>query len=127
MGLQFATLAFGDNLPINQYETLRQGLPEADLQLVGDFFHEFVMRKSPEELDCVRKAGQIADQAMQAMIDRIAPGVTEYQLAAAFTGAVMDAGGQIDLSFLALLRWPIRPSSLAALSPRSKITAWGFD
>jgi Xaa-Pro dipeptidase len=96
IGITICDPRFGDNLPVNQYETLQAGLPEADLRFVGDFFHELVMRKSPEELECVRKAGEMADIAMQAIVQRAAPGVTEYQLAAAATGAVMDAGGQVD-------------------------------
>ncbi|MDX1524387.1 MAG: M24 family metallopeptidase, partial [Anaerolineae bacterium] len=96
IGLTVCDPRFGDNLPVNQYQTLLEGLPEADLQFVGDFFHEFLVRKSPEELECVRKAGEIADIAMQAMVERAAPGVTEYQLAAAATGAALDAGGQVD-------------------------------
>ena len=96
IGITICDPRFGDNLPLNQYEALRTGLPEANLKFVGDFFHEFLIRKSPEELDCVRKAGKMADIAMQAVVERAAPGVTEYQLAAAATGAVMDAGGQVD-------------------------------
>ena len=67
---------FGDELPLNQYQALRDGLPGAGLQFVGDFFHELVMHKSPEELECVRKAGQMADIALQAVVERAAPGVT---------------------------------------------------
>ena len=81
---------------LNHYRALREGLPGEELQLVGDCFHELVMRKSPEELACVRTAGKMADIAMQAVVERAAPGVTEYQLAAAATGAVLDAGGQVD-------------------------------
>ncbi|HEX9926712.1 MAG TPA: Xaa-Pro peptidase family protein [Anaerolineae bacterium] len=96
IGLTMCDPRFKDNLPINQYQALREGLPEADLQFVGDFFHELWLHKSPEELECVRKAGEMADIAMQALVERAAPGVTEYQLAAAATGAVMDAGGQVN-------------------------------
>jgi len=87
---------FGDNIPENQYRALRQGLPQADLQFVGEFFHELLMHKSPEELACVRRSGELADLALEAIVDRASPGVTEYQLAAAAAAAVMDAGGQID-------------------------------
>jgi Xaa-Pro aminopeptidase len=96
IGITVCDPRFGDELPLNQYQALRDGLPGAGLQFVGDFFHELVMHKSPEELECVRKAGQMADIALQAVVERAAPGVTEYQLAAAATGAVMDAGGQVD-------------------------------
>ncbi|MGA7271690.1 MAG: M24 family metallopeptidase [Acidimicrobiia bacterium] len=87
-------------LPVNEYRVLEEGLPGADLRLVGDFFHELVHVKSPEEMDAVRKAGTIMDRAMHAMVAAARPGVTEYQLAAAVTGAVMEAGGQIDFTII---------------------------
>ena len=96
IGITVCDPRFGDELPYNQYQALRNGLPHAELQFVGDFFHEFWRYKSEEELACVRQAGEIADIAMQAMVERAAPGVTEYQLAAAVTGAALDAGGQVD-------------------------------
>jgi Xaa-Pro aminopeptidase len=115
IGLTVCDPRFGDNLPVNQYQTLQTGLPEASLQFVGDFFHEFLVRKSPEELECVRQAGEIADIAMQAMVERAAPGVTEYQLAAAATGAAMDAGGQVD--FLIIGSSPMSNPALVFGSP----------
>jgi Xaa-Pro aminopeptidase len=56
--------------------------------------------KSPEEIECVRKAGQLMDQAVHAMIAAARPGVTEYQLAAAATHAVLDGGGQMDFNII---------------------------
>jgi len=87
---------FGDNIPHNQFMALKEGLPGAKFDFVGEFFHELVVQKSPEELEAVRRAGALSDIAMAAMVERAAPGVTEAQLAAAAAGAVMDAGGQVD-------------------------------
>jgi Xaa-Pro aminopeptidase len=84
----------------DEWERIRDGLPGATLERVGDFFHELVHVKSPEEIECVRKAGQLMDQAMHAMIAMARPGVTEYQLAAAATHAVMDGGGQMDFNII---------------------------
>lgn len=96
IGISDCDPRFGDNLPHNQYEALREGLPGAELVFVGEFFHELVARKSEEEKACVRRAGELADMAAKAMIARAAPGVTEAQLAAAAAAAVLDAGGQVD-------------------------------
>jgi len=87
---------FGDTLPENQFRALRAGLPGAKFEFVGEFFHELYVHKSTEELECVRRAGELMDLGLQAMIDRAAPGVTEYQLAAAVASVVLDAGGQVD-------------------------------
>lgn len=91
---------FGDNIPENQYRTLKEALPNADIQFVGEFFHELITQKSPEELDCVRKAGELCDLALRAIVERAEPGVTEYQLAAAAAHAVMNEGGQIDFMII---------------------------
>lgn len=96
IGITEADPRFHDNLPENQYRVLREGLPDADFKFVGEFFHELLLHKSPEELECIRRAGEMTDMALRAMIARGAPGVAEYQLAAAAAGAVLDAGGQID-------------------------------
>ena len=61
---------FGDNIPENHYRALKEGLPKADLQFVGEFFHELITKKSPEELECVRKVGELCDLALKAMIER---------------------------------------------------------
>jgi Xaa-Pro aminopeptidase len=51
---------------------------------------------SGEELDCIRKAGQLCEDAMNAMVARARPGATEYQLRAAAGAAILEGGGDID-------------------------------
>ena len=46
-----------DYLPVNQYNVLRQGLPDAELVFTEGFLHELLVIHSEEELACVRKAG----------------------------------------------------------------------
>ena len=87
IGISYVDPVFGHHLPVDEWDRIRDGLPEATLERVGDFFHELVHIKSPEEIECVRKAGQLMDQAFHAMISIARPGVTEYQLAAAATHA----------------------------------------
>ena len=83
VGISHVDPVYGHHLPVDEWERLRDGLPEATLERVGDFFHELVHVKSAEEIECVRKAGKLMDQAFHAMIAAARPGVTEYQLAAA--------------------------------------------
>ncbi len=89
-----------DYLPVNQYETLRRLLPEAEFVLVGDFFHEFLVRKSPEELARVRRAGALCTAALQAVAAAARPGVTEYELKAAAAHAILAGGGEVDFIIL---------------------------
>lgn len=100
IGLSYVDPVYGHHLPVDEWERIRDGLPGATLERVGDFFHELVHVKSDEEIECVRKAGQLMDQAFHAMIATARPGVTEYQLAAAATHAVMDGGGQMDFNII---------------------------
>ena len=104
VGISHVDPVYGHHLPVDEWERLRDGLPEATLERVGDFFHELVHVKSPEEIEYVRKAGKLMDQAFHAMIAAARPGVTEYQLAAAATHAVMDGGGQMDFNIIGSTR-----------------------
>lgn len=49
--------------------------------------------KSPAELDCVRRAGRLADAALAAGLARTAPGADEGHILAALQGAVFEGGG----------------------------------
>jgi Xaa-Pro dipeptidase len=100
IGITHVDPVYGHHLPVDEWERLRNGLPEARLERVGDFFHELVHVKSPEEIECVRKAGKLMDQAFGAMVAAARPGVTEYQLAAAATHPVLEGGGQMDFNII---------------------------
>ncbi len=92
---------FGDYLPVNQYNALREGLPEAELVLTKGIMHELLMVHSEEELACIRKAGQLCQRAMEALIARARPGVTEWQLEAAAASAILEEGGRVDFLIIA--------------------------
>lgn len=100
IGLSCVDPVYGHYLPVDEYERLAGGLPGATIERVGDFFHELVHRKSPEEIECVRRAGQLMDDAFGAMVEAARPGVTEYQLAAAATNVVLEGGGQMDFTII---------------------------
>ena len=85
-----------DHLPVNQYEVLRTSLPDAEVVFTKGIMHELLSVHSEEELDCVRTAGRLCQDAMEAIVERAAPGVTEYQLRAAAGSAILEGGGDID-------------------------------
>ncbi|MGH2750971.1 MAG: M24 family metallopeptidase [Actinomycetota bacterium] len=85
-----------DYMPVNQYRDLTDGLPEAELVLTDDIFHDLFVIKSAEELDCVRVAGRLCVDAFDAMVKRARPGATEEDLRAAAAGAIFDGGGDVD-------------------------------
>src|SRR4051794_7640367 len=105
-----------DYMPVNQYNVLRQSLPEAELVFTEGFLHELLVVHSAEELDCVRKAGVLCDRAMDAMVARAKPGVKEYELKAAAGAAILDGGGDID--FLIIGSTPMSDPALVFGNPR---------
>lgn len=100
IGITIIDPRYGDYLPVNQYQALVEGLPRVRFELVGDFFHEFLVIKSPEELARVRKAGDLAARALLAVRDAARPGVAEYELKAAASHAILHGGGELDFCII---------------------------
>ena len=92
---------FGDYMPVNQHAALTAGLPEAELVLIDDVFHDLLLIKSEEELACVRRAGALCVAAFDAMVDAARPGATEEDLKAAAASATFAGGGTIDFLIIA--------------------------
>ncbi len=78
--------------------------------------HELVVVHSEEELRCVRKAGELCERAMAAMVVRAQPGLPEYELRAAAGAAILDGGGDID--FLIIGSTPMADPALVFGNPR---------
>ncbi|MBI3740715.1 MAG: hypothetical protein HY257_03025 [Chloroflexi bacterium] len=112
VGIAEADWNFHEYIPVNQFEILQASLPNAPIELVPDFFHELMYLKSPEEQIFVEKAGELCVKALEAIRDRARPGVTEYQLKASATKAIMDQDGQID--FLIIGSTPMNTNRLTA-------------
>jgi Xaa-Pro aminopeptidase len=92
---------FGDYMPLNQYRAIVRALPEAELVLIDDIFHNIFRIKSDEELECVRIAGRLCTDAFEAMVERARPGATEEDLRAAAAAAIYDGGGDVDFLIIA--------------------------
>jgi Xaa-Pro dipeptidase len=116
IGITVIDPRYGDYLPVNQYETLRARLPRTQFEFVGDFFHEFLVVKSPEELDRVRKAGALCVSALEAMADAARPGVAEHELKAAAAHAILRGGGEVD--FLIIGSTPMEEPRMVFGNPR---------
>jgi Xaa-Pro dipeptidase len=105
-----------DYLPVNQYETLRKRLPEAELVFTVGFIHELLSVHSAEELNCVRAAGKLCENAMRAIMARAKPGVSEFELRAAAGAAILEGGGDID--FLIIGSTPMLNPAMVFGNPR---------
>jgi Xaa-Pro dipeptidase len=107
---------FHDFLPVNQYNALREALPDASFSFESGFMHELVYKKSDEELQCIRKAGKLCENALTALTDRCRPGVTEYQLKAAAASAILEGGGDVDFAIIGST--PMKNPALIFGNPR---------
>jgi Xaa-Pro aminopeptidase len=116
IGILEIDLRFGDYIPVNQFDAIKKALPEAEIILTRGILHELVVVHSTEELDAIRKAGELCTRAMEAIRDRAKPGVTEYQLAAAGSHAVLDGGG--DVVFMIIASTPMDNPSVPFGNPR---------
>jgi Xaa-Pro dipeptidase len=85
-----------DYMPVNQYNDLHAGLPEAEIVFTRSFIHELVVIKSEAELDCVRRAGRLCQHAMEAMVAAAKPGARESDLRGAAGSAILQGGGDVD-------------------------------
>ncbi len=111
IGLMEIDPRHGDYLPVNQYNVLRDNLPDAELVFTKGFLHELVSIHSAEELDCVRTAGLLCQNAMAAMVERalvfgnprpsgrvLAKGdIVNMELAAGYRGYTAQIGSPICL------------------------------
>jgi Xaa-Pro aminopeptidase len=64
----------------------------------------------------VRRAGRLVQDALEALVERAAPGVAEYELRGAAGGAILDGGGDID--FLIIGSTPMADPALVFGNPR---------
>ena len=105
-----------DYIPVNQYNDLRAGLPDAEIVFTRSFIHELVIVKSEAELACVRRAGVLCQHAMEAMVAEARPGATEADLRGAAGAAIMRGGGDVD--FLIIGSTPMANPSMFFGNPR---------
>ncbi|MCC6472987.1 MAG: aminopeptidase P family protein [Burkholderiales bacterium] len=116
IGLLEVDPRFGDYLPVNQFEVLTRSLPQAQWVFTRGWMHELLAVHSEEELDCIRVAGRLCARAMEALVQRARPGVTEAQLRAAAAHAMLEGGGDVD--FIILSSTPMAEPALIFGSPR---------
>ena len=73
-------------------------LPDLEFDPADELPLELRMTKDEYELFCLKKCGEIADQALEATLPHIRPGVTEREIAWQLEQSLHEAGGQ-GLSF----------------------------
>jgi len=80
--------------PVNIYKKLVSIYPKAEIISADKFMFEIRVKKSKNELDCVRKAGEIISQTYEYTVSRLKPGITELDIAADIQSQVLRLGAE---------------------------------
>jgi Xaa-Pro aminopeptidase len=91
--LSTAKLAVDDTLPAHMLLQMQAALPKAHYRPGSPFVASLMRNKTANELDLLKKAGKIADDAFQAILPKIRPGMTEKALERIINEAMADRGG----------------------------------
>jgi Xaa-Pro aminopeptidase len=80
--------------PAPTYLGLTRGLPDATVGDASEITTRMRMVKTPDELELMRVASRISDDAMKAGLAEIKAGATEEQVASAAYAAIREAGAE---------------------------------
>jgi len=80
--------------PVNIYKKLAAIYPKAKIISADKFMFEMRVNKSKNELDCIRKAGEIISQTYEYTVSRLKPGITERDISADIQGQVLRLGAE---------------------------------
>ena len=132
-GLERGRVALGGRaaLAVDLHARLVEAVPEVVWTAGDDLVAGLMEVKSDAELEIVRAAGRVADLQMTAMLDAIAPGATEQEVALAGVAACVEAGGMPYATLMASgpAERRLSPESLPSWSrrPLAEGDLWRVD
>ena len=85
-------VAVDDHMWAEKVLALRAALPGAEQRTAGQVLRRMRMRKSPAEVDALRRAGAAIDRVHRRIGDWLRPGRTEREVARDVAAAILDAG-----------------------------------
>lgn len=88
-------------LPSETHRKIVEALPQAKLTSASDLVMSLRQIKSAEEIGFMKKAGEVLDAGLAAMVEATRPGVPEYVPYADLVHGMMRAGGD----YLTMLYW----------------------
>jgi Xaa-Pro aminopeptidase len=80
----------------SEYEILRSTFPQASLKNVTDPLNELFLIKDEAEVALFRRAGEICDLGMAAVLEEIRVGMTETEVAGIAEYAMRQAGSELN-------------------------------
>lgn len=119
-------LAFEDAyMSVSFYEQLKEKLGDVEMVPLGDITGDIRIIKDEEELNCIKKAAQIADSAFSHILEYIKPGVTEKDIALELE-YFMKKEGASGNSFNFIIASGIRSSLPYGIATNKKINSSDF-
>lgn len=86
-------------LRLLEYEYMRDGAPEADFPDASEALSSLRLRKDKLEVETIRRAVKVAQDALKATIPLIKIGMSEKEIAAELTVQLLKHGSQPELPF----------------------------
>ncbi len=80
--------------PVVIYEKMKRVFPEAEVYNDDDLVYDMRQSKSENELECMRKAGEILTECFQYAVPRIKVGLTELDIQADLEGMMFRLGAE---------------------------------
>ena len=90
------------------HRRLEERLPEADLVDATLLVGRVRLRKSPAEIECMRKAGRLAEEGMRRGVAAVRAGARESEAAAAIYGGLVEGPGDLGGEYPAIA--PLMPA-----------------
>jgi len=125
VGLVGANAKFFMGMPYQHHERLRAALPEVELVDVTGPFQRLRLVKSEEEIEWLRRASSLTDDAMLAVAEAAVPGVSDIELVAAGEAAYRPRGGMPRIMFLRSMAMDDPNGCLPAQNPSTRRLARG--
>lgn len=100
--LKSAIVAVDDEMPAQLLLSLQAALPAALFKAGGQYVADLKRNKTADELEKMRQAAKIADEALAAGLAVIRSGATEVQVAEALNKAMAEAGGRPTFAIVAV-------------------------
>ena len=99
--LDSAIVAVDDEMPAKMLIEMQDLLPRTNFRPGGDLVSGLMRRKSPEELELLRRAGRVADEAWEAVRPTIRAGHTEREVARRLYAEMEARGGTPTFAIVA--------------------------
>lgn len=117
IGRPAQTVAVADRMWAEQVLRLRDVMPQADQVAAGEVMRPLRLRKQPEEVDALRRAGQAIDRVHLRMGEWLRPGRTEAEVGRDIADAII-AEGHTTVNFVIVASGPNGASPHHQLSDR---------